>query len=73
MKAKYTQRLDGEGFTIPNKFIYKLACCDCGLVHQIVIAAPGVKAGAPIGFAAKRDNRATAARRKSIKKKEANA
>ena len=58
--SKYTQRTDGEGFEIPNKTVYKLACCDCGLVHQIVIAAPKLKRGEPIGFAAKRDNRATA-------------
>lgn len=61
----YTQRKDGEAFTIPNRTVYKLACCDCGLVHQIVIAAPGPK-GKPIGFAAKRDNRATSQRRKSL-------
>lgn len=64
MKTTYTQRQDGEGFTIPNGEVYKLACCDCGLVHQIVILAPKVKKGTPIGFAAKRDNRATAARRR---------
>jgi len=67
IKTKYTQRHDNEGFTIPNKTIYKLACCDCGLVHQIVIAAPGLKKGAKIGFAAKRDNRATANRRRAKK------
>lgn len=73
MKTKYTQRQDGEGFTIPNGQIYKLACCDCGLVHQIVISAPGVKEGEPLGFAARRDNRATATRRRSLKKKEKHA
>lgn len=66
-KTKYTQRIDGEGFEIPNKTIYKLACCDCGLVHRIVLAAPGIKKGVGIGFASARDNRATAQirRRKS--------
>lgn len=68
MRLKYVQRKDGEGFTIPNKTPYKLACCDCGLVHQIAIAAPGLRKGVKIGFAAKRDNRATAARRNRIKK-----
>ncbi len=62
--TKYTQRSDGEGFEVPNGQVYKLACCDCGLVHQIVILAPGVEKGTPLGFAAKRDNRATAARRR---------
>lgn len=65
MRLKYAQRKDGEGFTIPNKTIYKLACCDCGLVHKIVIAAPGLRKGVKIGFAAKRDNRATAAKRRT--------
>lgn len=64
MKTKYQKRTDNEGFEVPNGEIYKLACCDCGLVHQIVILAPGVKKGSPLGFAAKRDNRATAARRR---------
>jgi len=68
MKAKYTQRQDNEGFEIPNEEVYKLACCDCGLVHQIVIVAPKTKKGTPIGFAAKRDNRATAARRRKLVK-----
>lgn len=65
MRIKYAQRKDGEGFTIPNKTTYKLACCDCGLVHKIVIAAPGLRKGVKIGFAAKRDNRATAAKRRT--------
>lgn len=69
MKLKYTQHKDGEGFTIPNKTIYKLACCDCGLVHKIVIAAPGLRKGVEIDFAAKRDNRATANRRRAKKER----
>ena len=63
-RTAYTQRQDNEGFEVPNGEIYKLACCDCGLVHQIVIIAPGLKKGTPLGMAAKRDNRATAARRR---------
>lgn len=63
-RIAYTQRTDNEGFEVPNGEIYKLACCDCGLVHQIVIVAPGLKKGTPLGMAAKRDNRATAARRR---------
>ena len=51
---KYVQRKDGEGFTIPNKTPYVLKCCDCGLEHTIVIAAPKTRKGVPIGFAAKR-------------------
>ena len=64
----YMQRTDNEGFEVPNGEIYKLACCDCGLVHQIVIIAHGLKKGTPLGMAAKRDNRATAARRARLTK-----
>lgn len=66
-RSKYTQRTDGEGFQIPNGEIYKLACCDCGLVHKIVIIAPGVKNGVGIGIAVARDNRATGQRRRHRK------
>lgn len=68
-KTRYTQRQDGEGFTIPNRTHYKLGCCDCGLVHTIVLAVPGLRKGAPIGIATKRDNRATGQRRRHMKKK----
>lgn len=67
MRTKYTQRYDGEGFEIPNLTPYKMACCDCGLVHKIVLAAPGVGKGVGIGFASERDNRATAQRRRKLK------
>lgn len=66
-RTKYIQRQDGEGFEIPNRTVYKIACCDCGLVHQIVIAVPGLKKGKPVGFASKRDNRATSAFRRAKK------
>ena len=39
---------------------YLLKCCDCGLVHDIAFVAQGKK----IGVAARRNNRATAARRR---------
>jgi len=38
--------------------VFKLACCDCGLVHQVVIEE------GKVGIAAKRDNRATGQRRR---------
>jgi hypothetical protein len=68
-RSIYTQRVDGEGFEVPNGIIYKLACCDCGLVHKIVILAPDLPEGTMLGFAAKRDNRATAQRRRHRKTK----
>lgn len=62
--SRYIQRTDGEGFTIRNREMFKIACCDCGLVHQVVVVALGCRDGKELGFAARRDNRATAARRR---------
>jgi hypothetical protein len=60
MKSKYTQRKDGEGFIVPSGKLYRIACCDCGLVHDFVfVAGKGV-----VGIAARRNNRATAQRRR---------
>lgn len=58
--SRYTQRLDGEGWEVKSGEAFKLACCDCGLVHQVAIVSEDGK----IGIAAKRDNRATGQRRK---------
>jgi hypothetical protein len=60
--AKYTQRFDGEGFAVPNGQKYRIACCDCGLVHDFVFVADS---GDFIGVAAERNNRATAQRRRN--------
>lgn len=62
---KYTQRTDGEGWTERSGKRTRWACCDCGLVHDIVFIAKG----RVIGVAAKRNNRATAARRRGKKKR----
>lgn len=61
-KVKYQTRQDGEGWEQKSGEIFKLECCDCGLVHRIVIMAG--KPGKLIGIAAERDNRATAQRRR---------
>ena len=63
--SRYRQRLDCEGWSEPSGKPFKLACCDCGLVHRMVLISED---GKPIGIAAKRDNRATAARRRSLGK-----
>jgi hypothetical protein len=61
--VKYRQREDGEGFEVPSGKVYRIACCDCGLVHDFVfVAGRGV-----VGVAAKRNNRATAQRRRKAK------
>jgi len=65
LKAKYTQRFDGEDFDIPTKQIYRIACCDCGLVHDFVFVAGNVK---KINVATERNKRATAQRRRYMRK-----
>lgn len=67
MKSRYVQRHDGEGWTKKSGVVFKMECCDCGLVHQVVVLA-----GKPwqlVGLAAKRDNRATGQRRRKRKEK----
>lgn len=58
---RYKQRGDSEVFEVPVNKIYRFACCDCGLVHDLVFMSQDKK---PIYIAAKRNNRATAARRR---------
>ena len=62
--SKYKQREDGEGFHVPSGKIYKIACCDCGLVHDFVFVSDD---GQDIGIAARRNNRATGQLRRKIK------
>jgi hypothetical protein len=61
--VKYIQRWDGKPFTVKSQQLTRWACCDCGLVHDIVFATE--KAGEPIGVAARVNKRATAARRRA--------
>lgn len=58
---RYTQRKDEEGFEVPSGSLYRIACCDCGLVHDFIFISHDNK---PIGIAARRNNRATAQRRR---------
>ena len=64
MKARYVQRHDGEGFEIPVGEIYRLACCDCGLVHDVVFVIEDGK----LAMATRRNNRSTAQRRRSLRR-----
>lgn len=48
---------------------YRLACCDCGLIHEIDFALINWPPGKKIIFRARRDNRATAAHRRGRGKK----
>lgn len=61
--TNYVQRQDREGFEIPSGEVYRLACCDCGLVHDIVVMSHDEL---PIGFAASRNETETRARRASM-------
>lgn len=69
-RAKYTQRYDNEGWSVPSGDLYRIACCDCGLVHDFVFISND---GEPIGIAARRNNLATAQRRKNMKKRASDA
>ena len=68
MKTKYTQRRDGEGWEEKSHRVFKLACCDCGLVHDVVIVAG--KPGRKVGIAAKRNTRSTGQRRRHTSQNE---
>ena len=41
---RYRQRIDGEGFTVPNGQVTRWACCDCGLVHDLAFVTKAVEA-----------------------------
>ena len=47
----FEQIVDGEGFTINSKEPFKFKCCDCGLVHKMVLVSEDNN---PIGFAMER-------------------
>jgi hypothetical protein len=54
---------DGKGFEVESGEIMRLACCDCGLIHDIAFA---IEENGKIGVALKRNNRATAQRRRKL-------
>lgn len=66
--AKYIKRESGEGWTILNRVPFRLACCDCGLVHDVLVRARGKNAGFILGIAAAVNRRATASKRAAIRK-----
>ena len=61
MGLKYKQAKDGDWIQ-PRRRGYRLACCDCGLIHRINFRL--VKGR--IQFQAFRDNRASSQRRRRI-------
>lgn len=62
--ARYIQRVNGEGFAVKNRTVFRLSCCDCGLVHNLVLHVRDRKRGFLIGIAAERNERATSAKRR---------
>lgn len=58
---RYQQRQDGEGFTVTSGEVHRIACCDCGLVHDFVF----ISGRGQVGIAARRNNRATSQRRRN--------
>lgn len=62
---RYVQATDGEWIQ-PIRKGYRVACCDCGLVHRINIRVRKGK----VQFQVFRDSRATASRRKRRKSDE---
>ena len=58
---------DNNTFEVKSHDKFRLACCDCGLVHDMVIATR--TKGQVIGVAVERNNRATSARRRGMKRR----
>ena len=55
--SKYIKLKDYEGFELGEGEIFRFACCDCGLVHDMTVADEDNKKH---GLALRRNNRATA-------------
>ena len=63
---RYPDLKDNEWF-IPVRKAYRMACCDCGLVHEIDFKLVPHKSGKGIMIRARRHNRATAAVRRGMR------
>lgn len=64
---KYKKYQPGE-WVRPQRKGYRLKCCDCGLVHDVDFRLVHYGCGHEIQFRMFRNNRATAAARRSIKR-----
>lgn len=62
----YDLLVDGVGVAMKPNEVFLLACCDCGLVHDVVVATRGKS---EFGLAVRRNKRATAARRRQLAKR----
>jgi hypothetical protein len=59
MGTRFTY-ITSRGTSVKSGSPFLLACCDCGLVHKVVLVSEDEK---PVGVAMKRDNAATRKRR----------
>jgi hypothetical protein len=65
MKSKITQRYDYETFEIPIGEKYRLICCDCSLVHDVVFLIEDGK----LFMTAVQNHRSTSQKRRALKEK----
>ena len=63
---KYDEPKEGEWIK-PKRKGYKMACCDCGLVHRLDFKITKYGKGHKIWFRAFRDNRSTGQIRRYMK------
>jgi hypothetical protein len=66
---RYIRVSDGQIRELPGRrgrFVHKVMCCDCGLVH---VVGYRIKSNSLLELTAWRDNRATAARRTHRKRR----
>lgn len=68
-RTVYNQTNDDDVTVVPKNGWYKIACCDCGLVHLFKFATVNARGRVKgqVAFVARRDNRATAALRRHNK------
>lgn len=67
--SRTLRMIDGKGYSLPANTIFRFGCCDCGLTHDMVIAVDP-EVSDTVGIAVRRNNRATAARRRYIEDEE---
>ena len=68
VKGRYHEPTAGE-WVRPIRRGYKLACCDCGLVHRMDFALRPYGSGRKVWFRVFRDNRATSMMRRHMKER----
>lgn len=68
LKKAYARPEAGE-WVQPVRCGYRMACCDCGLVHTMNFRLHPTKRGKFIQFQVYRNNRATAAMRRPMQKR----